>query len=456
MDVREKLREAVARTSFKGEVYIVGGEVRDRLLGRPSKTDLDLVLVGDSKQLAIELYEMGVAEHYPTIFERFGTVAIQIDGFPIEIVQARKESYRDDSRKPTVVPGTLEEDALRRDFTCNTMLDNLETGEIVDPLGVGLADLKAKILRTPLDPEATFHDDPLRMLRAVRFKWNLEFEFAPGLADSIRLQADRLQIISKERIREELTKMLLNEKPSRAIRDLADLNLLKQFAPELIALIGVTQGSYHHLDAWDHTLLVLDNAAAADQSGDHLLRLAALFHDIAKPQTRTVQEDGRVRFFGHDDVGEEVVAQWMNEMKYSGDEISTVKKLVKLHMRFTDPTLPSSPSVRRIMREVGDDMDRLLSLVDADRNGMKAFPPPFTMDELRDKVQKVATQTPLNKLESPLTGAEIMGICNLEQGTEIGRAKDYLLNEVLEGRLDPGDKEAAKRSLVQYMRNPQP
>ncbi len=456
MDIRETLREAVARTNFKGTVFIVGGEVRDRLLGRPSKTDMDLVLVGDSKQLAVELYELGVAQHYPTVFERFGTVAIQVEDFPIEIVQARKESYRGDSRKPMVTPGTLQEDAERRDFTCNTLLDNLETGEIIDPLGVGMSDLKAKILRTPVDPVATFHDDPLRMLRAVRFKWALGFEFAPGLAESIRDQADRLQIISKERIREELTKMLLHEKPSGAIRDLANLNLLQQFAPELLALIGVTQGSYHHLDAWDHTLLVLDNAAAADTEGDHLLRLAALFHDIAKPQTRSVQEDGRVRFFGHDDEGAEVVARWMNDMKYSGDEIATVRKLVKLHMRFPQSSLPSSPATRRIMREVGNDMDRLLKLVDADRNGMKAFPPPFTMEELRDKVQSVASRTPLNKLESPLSGSEIMSICGLTQGTEVGRIKDFLLNEVLEGRLNPEDKESAKRSLEEYMRNPHP
>ncbi|MCE9557925.1 MAG: CCA tRNA nucleotidyltransferase, partial [Armatimonadetes bacterium] len=331
----EIVRAAIEGTPYEGCIWLVGGAVRDALLFQKKPSDLDFVLEGDALEVAKWLWEQGVSEIFPVTYPRFGTAMVQINGDKVELVCARKEQYQPGSRKPDVVPATLLDDARRRDFTANALFWNVSRSEIFDPLGSGINDLHAKILRTPLDPVLTFREDPLRMLRAVRFRYQLGFEPVPELTQAIKAESHRLSIISMERIREEFCKMLLLAKPSQPMQDLADLGLLTQFAPELAALQGVEQGSYHHLDVWGHTLLALDNILRQDL----YLRLAALFHDVAKPQTKFVDEAGKMRFFGHESIGADITAEVLNRLKFSNDEIKHVKTLVRNHMR-----LGSSPT----------------------------------------------------------------------------------------------------------------
>lgn len=438
------IAEATRGTTFENDLWLVGGAVRDELLGRPAKNDFDLVTRGSSAELANLLHHAGIATHAPVTYERFGTAMIEVEGIKIEIVTARRESYDPESRKPNVEPATLEQDAQRRDFTANALLRNLHSGELYDPLKTGLQDLKAGILRTPLDPVATFHDDPLRMLRAVRFRWQLGFQPAPGLYEAISTEAHRLQIISAERIRDEFTKMLLLPDADRALHDLMHLHLIHQFAPEFEEMVGVEQGLFHHLDVWDHTLLVLRNAGHEDL----LLALGALFHDIGKPRTKMLDDEGDTRFFGHEAVGAGMTEEVMRRLKFPVREIEIVRMLVKNHMRLGSSPEFTASAARRLLRDLDDQVERLLQLVEADANGLKRGVKVLDLTPIRERLIEVQQATPAKTLESPLTGEEIMHLLNISAGPEVGRWKTFLCEKVLEGELAPGDKDGARTVLL--------
>lgn len=439
----ETIRQVTTGTSFEGDLWLVGGAVRDELLGLPAKADYDLVTRGSSAELARLLFEHGVSEIAPVTYERFGTAMVRIAGVDVEIVTARRESYDETSRKPNVEPASYEEDASRRDFTVNTLMRGLHSGELRDPLGLGLSDLRDRVLRTPLDPAETFRDDPLRMLRAVRFRWKLGLAPAPGLYEAIRAMRPRLAIISMERVRDELTKMLALPAAPDCLRDLMDLGLTDLFAPELRPMVGCEQGHYHHLDVWDHTLLVLRNAGHHDL----LLSLAALLHDVGKPPTRAVDAQGQIRFFGHEAAGAEISYELLRRLKFPQREVDVVVLLVKNHMRLGSAPEFTASAARRLIRDLDDQVERLLALVEADASALRPGVRAMDLGPIRNRLEEVRTQTPPETLVSPLTGQEIMALADLSSGPEVGRLKNWLTEKVLEGELAPDDKAGAVRLL---------
>lgn len=438
--VLRELAEAVSRTGFEGRVFLVGGAVRDELLGKQVALDFDLVVEGDALELARELFEMGVSSIPPVTYPRFGTAMVMVNGERVELVTARKENYREDSRKPTVEPATILEDAMRRDFTCNTLMVRLGTDEVVDPLGTGLADLKAGILRTPLDPGETFREDPLRMLRAVRFRWKLGFEYAPGVWEALVESAARLKIISVERIQEELRKILVLPEAWRAVEELRTSGLLSEFWPELLASVGVDQGGGAPT-VWEHILGVVRTSKP-----DLMVRLAALLHDVDKPTTKTI-EKGRVRFWKHEEIGAETAVKMMRRLHFSEAEVGRVKVLVRQHMRFGSQGEFSKRAARRLIRDTGAAIDQLLDLAVADREAYKDGAG-RRIEQLRELVNEVRKETPMEALVSPLSGAEIMELTGLEPGPEVGEVKARLEEMVVEGSLGAGDKAAARRALT--------
>ncbi|NUL81339.1 MAG: HD domain-containing protein [Armatimonadetes bacterium] len=446
-----RIRDATVGTEWEGCVYLVGGAVRDRLRGVRATGDLDLAVLGDAVGLAEFLYTKGIATTWPATYGRFGTASVRIGRRTVELAQTRSESYAIDSRKPSVKAATLEEDALRRDFTVNALYQNLHTGEIWDSSGVGLADLKARLLRTPRDPDITFHDDPLRMMRAVRFAVLLEFEIEESAAQGIRRNAQRLKVISAERIREEWTKTLSSPKASRGMRMLLDLGLLAQFAPELLPMVGCEQGGYHLYDVWDHSLAAMDNLS---EEAGWRLRLAALLHDAAKPQCRTWDGE-RYRFFGHEDEGEGLARRLMRRLTFSNRDINRVAALVRLHMRAGSyKTSWSMGAVRRLMRDAGSNFAELTTLVEADAKARRPSGKRPDMADLRRRADAALQPVPTALWSSPLSGKEIMEALGLTSGPEIGRLKHELAEKVIEGEIAPGDKEAALKALVEIARKP--
>jgi poly(A) polymerase len=439
----EAVRTATEGSPFEGRLWVVGGAVRDELLGLPIPTDFDLVTLMDAGELAKKLHAEGLSSIAPVTYERFGTAMVQVAGTAIEIVTARRESYDAHSRKPHVQPATLGEDALRRDFTCNTLLRNLHTRELVDPLGCGLEDLRSRRLRTPLDPEATFQDDPLRMLRAVRFRWQLGFDPSPELYPAVLATSGRLEIVSAERVRDELVKMLLLPDADRALADLMELRMLHGFAPELVEMVGVEQGDYHHLDVWEHSLLVVRNVGR----GDPILTWAALLHDVGKPRTRRIDDQGRTRFFGHEAVGAEMTSELLRRLKFSNREVEQVAALVKNHMRLGTAPSFTPAAARRLIRDLGDLVPRLLDLVEADASALKPGVRKLDLASVRKRIREAVASSPRESLESPLSGAEIMAALGLSAGPEVGKWKAVLAEKVIEGEIPPGDREAALRVL---------
>ena len=410
------IRQATLGSPFKGELWLVGGGVRDELLKIEHSADYDLVLEGDALLLAKFLQERKVAETLPVEYGRFGVAMVRVAGVTIEIVTARKESYDPDSRKPHVQPASLLEDARRRDFTVNALLKNLHTDEVADPLGLGLQDLREGVLRTPLDPDITFSDDPLRMLRAVRFRWRLGFEYAPGLAEAIRRCAPRLTIISAERIHGEWVKMLTHSTASEATQDLMDLGLLDQFVPEFRSMMGLFPPEWDRYDVWRHTLKVLRNLSPTTSE----LALAALLHDIGKPPTFTRTSDG-FHFHGHEKVGEDIARGVLNRLRFSNDEISRICLLIRNHMRLGSFTELSDAGARRLIRDLGEALPDLLDLIDADRRGYQEDTPSKHLGQIRAKLHDIEAATPSSSLESPLDGNEIIALLGSSPGPEIAR-----------------------------------
>ncbi len=451
----QRLRDSLKGTPYEGKVYLVGGYVRDKLLGRPLPSDIDLVLEDDALQLAQFLFEQGIAEHHPVTYPRFGTAMVHVEGALVELATARAESYHDQSRKPEQVrPATLLEDALRRDFTVNTLLENLHTGEILDPLGVGIADLEAKILRTPRDPHETFYEDPLRMLRAARFAAQLGFTIDPPAYQAILEQAERLAIVSVERIQTEFTRLMDSPEAHIGLQMLLDTRLLHQFGQPLLPMVGCTQNEYHLYDVWEHSLKTVE---FIDPSGLEMpaweLRLAALLHDVGKPATRTVDEDGEVHFYEHDRVGAEIAAQWLRSLRYSNSTIERVSKLVKLHMRpgFHTPEWSDS-AVRRLIRDAGELLEPLLRLSQADIQAQRQDVPHANLNALREHIRRVQATQPKEKWQSPLTGKQIMERFGLKPSPLVGQIKNYLEEQVLEGNLASDDVKNAWRLAEEFLR----
>ncbi len=444
----DRVREALKGTEFEGRAWIVGGAVRDELLHRKVSNDIDIVVIGDAAQAAEILWKNKVATIAPVTYPRFGTAMVHVEGAVLEFASARKESYEDTSRKPDVKPATIEEDALRRDFTVNALMEDLFTGELLDPLGKGKRDLEHRILRTPLDPKQTFHDDPLRMLRAVRFSWQLGFDPAEGLYDAIEESAERLTIISAERIREELTKMLHLADGHECLHDLMDLGLMKHIAPEFCEGVGMDQGPYHHLDVWSHTVEVVANADPRDLT----LRLAALFHDVAKPKCRR-EEGGRVTFHGHDLEGEKIAREIMARLKFSNDDIDVVALLVRHHMRLLGVKDFSESAARRLLRDLRDQTERFIELCEADSAAHAPGVKRPDYDHIRDVLVRVAEKTPPEKLDSPISGERIMEVTGIQEGEQVGKVKRHLSEMVVEGKLLHTDTEAAEKEAVRYVGN---
>ncbi|WP_018127508.1 CCA tRNA nucleotidyltransferase [Balneola vulgaris] len=437
-------------------VYVVGGYVRDYYLDRLKETDpdLDFVTIGSGISLAEKVHQALEGSHL-SVFKQFGTALVKAGDLELEFVGARKESYRRDSRKPIVEDGTLEDDQLRRDLTINALswsLNAEDYGTLIDPFG-GIQDLKNKIIRTPVDPEQTFSDDPLRMLRAIRFANQLKFEIDPVTYEAIKEMAPRLDIISKERIITELNKIIMTDKPSIGFTHLFHTGLLKQFFPQMHKLQGVKEVNGHlHKDNFWHTLQVLDNVV--EYGGDLWLRWAAILHDIAKPPTQRYQEGVGWTFHGHDALGAKWTKGIFRQLGLPLDErMRYVRKLVRLHLRpiALVSEIVSDSAVRRLIYEAGDDIDDLMTLCRADitsknENKVERFQENFNIVE--KKIKEVEKKDRIRNWKNPLSGEEIMEALEIKPGKIIGDIKDLVKEAILNGEI-PNNKEAAYEYMME-------
>ncbi|MCR5140677.1 MAG: CCA tRNA nucleotidyltransferase [Bacteroidaceae bacterium] len=434
--------------------YVVGGWVRDLFLERPS-TDIDVVVVGSGIALAEALRKRCGRGAHVSVFRNFGTAQLKWHGMEVEFVGARKESYSHDSRKPIVEDGTLEDDQNRRDFTINAMAICLNAdrfGELVDPFE-GLYDLEDRLIRTPLDPDITFSDDPLRMMRCIRFATQLNFYIDDETFDALERNKERISIISKERISEELNKIIASPVPSKGFVELDRCGLLPLVFPELAALSGVEQvNGRKHKDNFYHTLEVLDNVARA--SDNLWLRWAALLHDIGKPRTKRWDAKLGWTFHNHDYVGERMVPGIFRTMKLPlNEKMKYVQKLVGLHMRpiaIADEVVTDS-AVRRLLFEAGDDIDDLMLLCDADitsKNEEKKqrFRDNFRL--VRQKLKDLEERDRIRNFQPPVDGVEIMDVFGLEPCAEVGTLKAAIKDAILDGII-PNDHDAAYDYLLQ-------
>jgi tRNA nucleotidyltransferase/poly(A) polymerase len=429
------------------ETYVVGGYVRDILLKRQSK-DIDLVCVGSGISLAESVAAILGPKVNVTVFKNFGTAQIVVGDLELEFVGARKESYRTESRKPIVEDGSLEDDQRRRDFTINTLavsLNKRNFGDLVDPFN-GVGDLQKKIIRTPLDPVITFSDDPLRMMRAVRFASQLNFDIEAGTFSALTSQGDRLKIVSGERIIDELNKIILSPVPSYGFKLLFHSGLLLQFFPEMVALYGVEYvGNNAHKDNFFHTLQVLDNVSKV--SNDLWLRWAAIMHDIAKPATKKYDKVHGWTFHGHEEKGARMTPAIFRRLKLPMDErMVFVQKLVRLHLRPIPLVRDVSDSaIRRLLFEAGDDVDALMKLCRADitsKNNDKVTKFLKNFDLVEQKMGEVEQKDHIRNFQPPITGDEIIRMFNLPPGRIIGEMKEQIKEAILEGEIKNDRDEA--------------
>lgn len=438
-DIFHKISEAA--DSLQLECYVVGGYVRDLFLERPSN-DIDVVVVGSGIQVASELKKMLGKKAHLSVFRNFGTAQVKYKDTEVEFVGARKESYQHDSRKPIVEDGTLEDDQNRRDFTINALavcLNKDRFGELVDPFD-GVYDMEDGIIATPLDPDVTFSDDPLRMMRCVRFATQLNFQIEPETYEALSRNADRLKIISGERIADEMNKIMLSKHPSSGFYYLKDTGLLELIMPELCAMDKVeTRNGRAHKNNYDHTMEVLENVC---KHSDNLwLRWAALLHDIGKPKSKRWDNQIGWTFHNHNNIGAKMIPSMFRRMKLPMDaKMKYVKKLVELHMRpivIADEEVTDS-AVRRLMNDAGDDIDDLMTLCEADITSKNMQRKQKFLDNfriVREKLKDLQERDYKRLLQPCIDGNEIMEIFHLKPSREVGTLKQTLKDAVLDNKV---------------------
>lgn len=452
-----KLFKLISKTAEDSglSVYIVGGYVRDLLMKRAAPTDIDFVTEGSGIALAQSVAAAIDPEIKVSVFKTYGTAMFRYQGLELEFVGARKESYNAESRNPSVEQGTLEDDQKRRDFTINAMAISLNQenfGELVDPFH-GVEDMEKRILRTPLEPEQTYSDDPLRMMRAVRFAATLGFSIEENSLEAIKKEAHRIKIVTIERIMVEFNKIMLSEKPSTGLKILKDTGLLELIIPELTALEGIeeVEGQTHKDNFW-HTLEVVDNIS---QNTENLwLRWAALLHDIGKAPTKKFVKGTGWTFHGHEFLGSKMVKTLFQRLKLPlGKDMKYVQKMVKLSSRpialISDEA--SDSALRRMLFDAGEDLEDLFTLCKADittKNTQKQEKFKKNFEYVAQKIKEVEEKDHIRNFQPPITGEEIMEMFNLAPGREIGILKERVKEAILEGNI-PNEKEAAREFVLQ-------
>jgi len=436
------------------EAYVVGGFVRDYLLGRNNKKDIDFLTIGSGIELAVNVHSKTPKASKLSVFKRFGTAMFRWEGIELEFVGARKESYSEDSRKPFVENGTLDDDQKRRDFTINALAISLSEnnyGELIDPFD-GVRDLENKIIRTPLDPDITYSDDPLRMMRAIRFAAQLNFKIEESSFNSIRKNAARIEIVSKERVMDEFQKIMMTEKPSVGLKLLDDAGLMEFILPELVALKGIEEvEGQTHKDNFYHTLEVVDNIAP--NTDNVWLRWAALLHDIGKAPTKKYDKRAGWTFHSHEFVGSKMVFKLFKRQKLPlGNPVKYVQKIVKLSSRpisLIDESVTDS-ALRRLLFEAGEDFEDLITLCKADittKNEKKQqrFKKNFILVE--QKIKEVEERDKIRNFQPPIAGEEIMQVFDLKPCREVGVIKNAIKEAVLEGEIENNYESALKYML---------
>ena len=440
----EILEREAARLGVRA--LVVGGYVRDRLLGGAREAairEVDVLVEGGQGIALAQAVAAIVSSHPPVIFERFGTAHVDAGDYAVEFVSTRVERYLKDSRKPEVKEGSLRDDVMRRDFTVNTLLMDWD-GTVLDLTGRGLPDLHARRIATPLEPADTFDEDPLRMLRAVRFATTLGFELDGAVAAAIRQHASRLRppVVSMERIRDEFLKLLCADDVERGLQLLDSTGLLVRILPELEPGKGMEQGGWHSHDVFGHGLL-----ASSLTPPDPVTRLAGLLHDVGKPATHEIRE-GKVTFIGHQEVGARIATDALKRLRLAGDQVESVSHLVSLHMRPIqyDPEQWEDKAVRRLVRDAGKDLDKLLALARADMRASH-YPDLRKLEDLEQRIARLDAQA-INAIRSPLTGDQLMARTKKPAGPWVGRAKLALEEAILDGMA--ADADSAWRYLENH------
>ena len=446
--VVEKIKNVILGTHYEKNIYLVGGFVRNELMGIEQSDDIDILVDGNSVDAAIEFSKflarkLNVRE--PVIFPTFGTSKLEIDGIDVECVTSRREKYDGISRKPLVEVGTLQSDAERRDFTVNAIFKRMSDGEILDLTGKGKDDLKNKVLRTTSDADLIFSEDPIRLIRLCRFAMKYDMEIPFSLVKSMKKAAKSLNRISKERIKDELNKILVLKSPSRAFRLFETVGILDVVIPELSKLVNLTQNKYHIDDAFRHTLKVLDGTPP-----DLEIRLGALFHDIGKAVTRT-DKDGKIQFIGHDKIGAEITKEVLKRLKYSNEEIERISKIVKYHMDLKpfkdDIILMQEKHFRKFVYRVSDVLEPLLEVIHSDNNAhAELHNMPNQILKIKERLSKMNLPEILNT-KSILDGDQIVALG--AEGRLIGEIKSRILEKVLENAsFSQKQAESLAKSLI--------